>query len=242
MANEAPDDRRRLSRSLAHPASLLLLTALLTGLLAPWITNRWEERDKQVEAQRAASERQLELRRAATERELEVKSVIVSRIGTASATFLSAIEVGVIDADKPEARTEYRALKKASLEIGSQLAAYFPSSRPVVRWRDYTYSLRNAYILLVARPGQARNVWLDRLNRYLDVAPKQLDGLCFSSKSPEFAEDLRELVLAFQNKEEAVVREVAASKTVLTGRPTRDVNVKRKHYDPTQRRPCDAYF
>ncbi len=145
MADDAPDKRGRLSRSLAHPASLLLLTAVLTGLLAPWITNRWEARDRQVEAQRAASERALESRRTALQRELDVKAAIVSRIGTASATFLSAIEVRVIDAAGPEADAEYRTLRKASLEIGSQLAAYFPRSRPVVRWRDYTYSLRNAF-------------------------------------------------------------------------------------------------
>ena len=242
MADDAPDSRRRLSRSLAHPASLLVLTAILTGLLAPWITNRWEARDKQVEAQRAASERQLETRRAATQRELEVKSLIVSRIGTASATFLSAIEVGLIDRNRPEAQAEYRTLKESALEIGSQLAAYFPKSRPVVRWRDYTYSLRNAYLLLTGPVGRARNRWLDRLNRYFDVAPKQLDGLCFGSDHPLFDGDLRELVLAFQNKEEAIVREVVASKTVLTGTPTRDVNVPRKNYDRTKRRPCDAYF
>lgn len=242
MADQAPDSRSRLSRSLAHPASLLVLTAVLTGLLAPWITNRWEARDKRVEAQRMASERQLELRRAATQRELEVKAAIVSRIGTASATFLSAIEIGLVDAARPEARGEYRRLKASALEIGSQLAAYFPSSRPVVRWRDYTYSLRNAYVLLTAPVGRARNRWLDRLNRYFDVAPKQLDGLCFPSNHPLFEGDLRELVLAFQKKEEAIVREVVASKTVLTGKPTRDVNVPRKHYDRTQRRPCDAYF
>jgi hypothetical protein len=242
MANEAPETRRPLSRWLAHPASLLVLTAILTGLLAPWITNRWEARDKQVEAQRATLERQLETRRAAMQRELEVKSAIVSRIGTASATFLSAIEVGVVDAAGPQARAEYRAFKTSALEIASQLAAYFPSSQPVVRWRDYTYSLRNAYVLLTTAVGRARNVWLDRLNRYLDVLPKQLDGLCFARTRPEFATDLRELVLAFQNKEEAVVREVVASATVLTGRPTRDRNVPRKHYDPEQNRPCDPYF
>jgi hypothetical protein len=240
MANEAPEPRRGISRSLAHPASLILLTAVLTGLLAPWITNRWEARDRQVEAQRAASERQLEVRRAETQRELEVKSAIVSRIGTASATFLSAIEVGVVDAGGPQARAEYRALKQSALETASQLAAYFPNSQPVVRWRDYTYSLRNAYILLTAPVGRARNLWLDRLNRYFDVLPKQLDGLCLPRTRPEFAADLRTLVLAFQNKEEAVVREVVASPTVLTGTPTRDRNVPRKHYDPTQRRPCGA--
>ena len=32
MANEAPDPGGRLARSLGHPAALLLLTAVLTGL------------------------------------------------------------------------------------------------------------------------------------------------------------------------------------------------------------------
>jgi hypothetical protein len=42
MPTDARDSRGGLSRALAHPASLLVLTAVLTGLLAPWITNRWE--------------------------------------------------------------------------------------------------------------------------------------------------------------------------------------------------------
>lgn len=241
MADDPPP-RSGLAGSLAHPASLLVLTAVLTGLLVPWITNRWEERDRRIEAARAATERELEASRAATERELEVKAAIVSRIGVASATFLSAVEVGSIDAGGAEARSEYRALKTSALEIGSQIAAYFPNSRPVVRWRDYTYSLRNAYVLLTSPVGRPRNVWLDRLNRYLDVGPKQYEGLCFASTRPEFAADLRELVLAFQRKEEAVVREVVASETVLTGTPTPDVDVPRRNYDRTRRRPCDAYF
>ncbi len=238
MANEAPDSRSRRSSWLAHPALLLVLTAALTGLLVPWFTNRWEARDKQVEASRAA-----------TSLELEVKSKIVSHMGTSSAKFLSAIEVGVIDKAgarapeaRAEARAEYRALKTASLEIASQLAAYFPRSRPQVAWRDFTYSLRNAYLLLGEPPGRARNQWLDKLNRYLDKKPKALDGLCFPSTSPHFAEDIRELVLAFQNKQAVVVREVTESNTVLTGTPTRDFNVKRRYYDPTKRRPCDLYF
>jgi hypothetical protein len=242
MANEAPEPRGRLASGLAHPASLILLTAVLTGLLAPWITSRWEARDKKVEAQRAASERQLEARGAATERELEVKSAIVRRIGTASAAFLSAIEVGVIDASGPEARAEYRALKAASLEIGSQLAAYFPHSLPLARWRDYTFSLRNAYLLLTTQSRRERSRWLDKLNLYLDKPAKHFAGLCLDkNKNASFDQHLRVLVLAFQKKEEALVRDVAASKTVLTGTPTPDKNVKRLWYfDNPQHRPCDA--
>ena len=102
---------------LGHPAALLVLTAVLTGLLVPWITNRWAEHDRQVEAHRVDSER-----------EREVTSAMVNRIGTASAQFLSAVDVGVFNRKGAEAAAEYRALKTASFEIASRLAAYFPDS------------------------------------------------------------------------------------------------------------------
>ena len=242
MPADADAPRNRASRGLSHPAALLILTAVLTGLLVPWITSRWEARDEEVEARRATIDRQLEKRRVATQRELEVKSAIVSRVGTASAEFLSAMEVGVIAGRGAEARAAYRRLQTASLEIASQLAAYFPRSRPEVRWRDYTYSLRNAYLLLNTRVGRARNRRLDQLNRYLDYPATQFDGLCFPRDRPVFTQDLRELVVALQNKEANVVRDIADSATVLTGTPTPDRNVRRRHYDPTKRTPCNKYF
>jgi hypothetical protein len=231
MPDDPPDSRSRGSRVFAHPAFLLLLTAALTGLLVPWITNRWEARDKKVEQARAAAER-----------ELEVKSALVTRIGTTSGRFLSAMEVRIVDAGGPEASSEYRALQTASLEIASQLTAYFPTSQPAVRWRYFTDGLRNAYLLLRERVGRPRNVWLDRLNRYLDVGPTQLDGLCFERTSDVFENDLRALVVALQNKEQLIVREIAASETILTGEPTEPVPAPLRHYDPTKPRPCDAHF
>jgi hypothetical protein len=242
MPTDEPESRGRLAKAFAHPAALIVLTAALTGLLAPWITNRWEERDKRVEEARAASERRLADSRQDEQRELAVKTALLSRIGTSSATFLSAIEVGMIRAGGKESRDEYRALQTASLEIASQLAAYFPRSRPSVRWRDYTFSLRNTYLLLTSPPGRARNPWLYALNRYLDVDQTQHDGLCFPATRPEYAEDLRKLVIALQKKEQTVVRTVADSDTVLTGTPTVDVNVPRKTFKATQRTPCNRYF
>ena len=242
MSHDEPERRGGIGKALAHPASLILLTAVLTGLLAPWITGRWEERDKRVEAARAASARELAEVRQDEQRELAVKTALLSRIGASSASFLSAVEVGEIHPAGEAARAEYRALKTASLEIGSQLAAYFPRSRPLVRWSDYTFSLRNAYLLLTSSPGRARNRWLYALDRYLDVDQTQHDGLCFPPSRPEFAEDLRELVVALQKKEEALVREVADSDTVLTGTPTPDKDVPRKTFDRNQRTPCNRYF
>lgn len=185
-----------------------------------------------------AIERRAEERRAAAERELEVKSAIVSRISTASGRFLSAIEVGLIGPGQGQARSEYRAFKNAALEVAAQLAAYFPRSQPLARWRDQTSGLRDAYLLLTAPPGRARSHWLHRLNRHLDQAPTQLNGLCFRSTNPSFATALRILVVALQNKEEEVVRTVVAGPSVLTGTPLRPVRFRRKHYDATKPRPC----
>jgi hypothetical protein len=214
---------------------------VLTGLLAPWVTSRWEERDKKVAERRAVSERQLEARAASRQRETEVKSAIVKSIGTSTAIFLSAIEVGAIDRSRlEEASAEYRTLKTASLEIGSQLAAYFPNSLPVVRWRDYSFSLRNLYLVLTSKnTGRARNPWLDDLNRHLDQTPGQYDGLCLEKGRARYDQDLREIVLALQKREEQIVRAVVASNTILTGTPTPDVSVKRHNYKAGQKPACD---
>jgi hypothetical protein len=227
MANEGPDDRRGFARALGHPAALLILTAVLTGLLVPWITNRWAERDKQVEAHRVAAER-----------ELGVKSAMVNRIGTASAQFLSAIDVGVIDQKGAEAPAEYRALKTASLEIASQLAAYFPDSGPEQDWKDYTFSLRNIYLALTFPSGQPRSHWLHLLNKYLDKSPKASIGLCFTPKDKRFARDRRELTLAVQHKEEEIVHEIADSPTILTGTPAPDFTPPPKTFKKGQPGPC----
>ena len=171
MADPPDLPRHWASRTLSHPAALLALAALFTGLLVPWVTGRWEERDRKVAESRAA-----------TERELAVKAALVSKVGTASADFLSALELGDLS-DATRADRSYRALQGASLQIASQLAAYFPGSLPEHRWRNYTYSLRNAYQLLRAPPGRARSPWLHQLNRYFGLAPKTIDGLCFDSTS-----------------------------------------------------------
>jgi hypothetical protein len=234
-----PDEdapRNRASRALSHPAALLLLTAVLTGLLVPWVTTRWEAHDKAVES-----------RRVATERELAAKTALVSRVGSASADFLSALEVGTIAAGGARATMAFEEMQNAAFEIASQLAAYFPNSRPEDRWRNYTYSLRNAYHLLAAPPGKARNDWLFKLNRYLGLAPTSLDGLCFPAANRFFAPDLRELVLRFQHRQEEVVRAITESPTVLTGTPTPDDSPReaRGVFDPrapNARTPCASYF
>lgn len=204
MAGKADrPERGRLGAFAAHPAFLLALTAALTGLLVPWITSRWEQRDKAVEA-----------RRLAEEKELETKTALVLQIGTTSARFLAAAETVDLRNQPRALDTPYRAFQESSFAIGSQLAAYFPNSELSQTWADYAYSIRNAYNLLIAEP-KARNLWLARLSGYLDISPTVIDGLCFDARDASFAGGLRTLVRQLQEREAIVVADVVGAEFAL---------------------------
>jgi hypothetical protein len=243
MAHE-PDPRDLLSRIsafLSHPAFLIVLTAAATGVLAPYITSSLAAHDKQVQAASAAAAK-----------ELAVESQVVNQIGTASAGFLSAIELGVVTPSAgAQAQSEYRAMRTASFEIESELAAYFtipkkgdsppPESQPIKAWGNYTFSLRNLYLVLTTAQGAAREPWINWLNKYFDYPPKKLAALCDETAKQKnaFPDGLRELTLAFQNHEQAIVGNIMASPTTLTGTPTAYVNSgPLKHWKKNQPPTC----
>jgi len=241
--DDPPRKREWLTELARHPAVLLILTALLTGLLVPLVTRQWERHDKAVEARRADNARELEVRRAENAKELEVKTALVRQIGVSSARFLAAAETADF-VNRPRALDNaYREFEEASFDIGSQLAAYFPSSMLSRRWGDFAYSIRNAYNILVARPGRARNLWLSRLSGYFRVAPINLDGLCFPAENDVHATDLRKLVLRFQEREAVVVASVVEAGFALrtgarpkTSRTTALPPLSKKKY------PCTEAF
>jgi hypothetical protein len=215
-----------------HPVVLLILTALLTGLLVPWITSRWERRDKAVEA-----------RRAENAKELEVETALVRQIGVSSARFLAAAETADFVNQPRALDSAYRDFEQASFDIGSQLAAYFPSSRLSRTWGDFAYSIRNAYNLLVARPGRARNLWLSRLTGYFHVAPINLDGLCFPAENDFHPRDLRKLVLRFQEREAVVVTSVVGAEFALrTGARPKASRSTALPPLSSNKHPCNRYF
>ena len=86
MVEQAKPQRSRAGAFFAHPASLLLIggaiTALLSGLLVPYITRTWQNHD-----------RELERRSAILREELGVKSGLVNQIGQTTADFLGASQL-----------------------------------------------------------------------------------------------------------------------------------------------------
>jgi hypothetical protein len=198
----------------------LVLGGIITGVLIPVFTSSWEAREKSVERQRAAAEKAAEDRSATLERERAVETALVARIGAASGDFLAALEVGDIRPGSARGTAAYGAFQSAAFEIASQLAAYYPRSIPENRWRHYTFSLRSAYNLLRLPVGPRRTRYLNNVNRYFGLGPKNLDGLCFERSSRHYDPALLDLVLRFQHSQEEIVRAVIDSPSILTGTPT----------------------
>lgn len=230
----APQVRGGIGGALAHPAMLLVVAAVLTGLLVPWITNRWEERDKAVAAARAAEER-----------ELAIKVDLVTAIGSSTARFLAAVEAA---GGRRTARVDeaYEAFQTSSLETSSKLAAYFREPDQLEAWTNFVFTIRNVYALLGTDVGRPRNRLVSLLSRYFRVQPVSLDGLCFATTSPHFTEDLRELVLKLQGAELRIVDRVAARSPTLSPHDSAATR-----FQPVARaaplgarasQPCDRYF
>lgn len=241
LAENAKPPRTSIGAFFAHPATLLLvagvITALLSGLLVPSVTRRWQNHDKE-----------LERRSAILHEELGVKSRLVNLIGEASANFLGASQLRAYVEPSPATGLgkydrAYVRWSISSAKIASELAAYFrPRSKPARRWRNFSHNMRNTYFLVRDQRGDEREHWLDEVNAYLTVNRKRLndnrkllDGIIFArpvdrpvkrkgdeqrdrpgtSRNQTYEAALRTLVQQIQNKEASVVNEIVDAKSAL---------------------------
>ena len=216
MVEQAKPQRSRAGAFFAHPASLLLIggaiTALLSGLLVPYITRTWQNHD-----------RDLEQRSALLHEALGVKSNVVSQIGSATSDFLGASQAQAYETPKSTVglTTYDKAYGKwsvASAQIASQLAAYLP--RASLRWKYFSDNMRNTYLLLRAHPGDERASWLDLVRKYIDKGTPFGKGvldkpLIEDSRNQTYEGALRSLVREIQRKEASLVSFVVQTPSTL---------------------------
>lgn len=214
----AKPTRSQIGAFFAHPASLLLIagaiTALLSGLLVPYVTRSWQNHD-----------RQLERRSAILHEELGVKSQLVNLIGRATANFLGASQLHpYAEATAAAGLSEYdRAYVRwsiSSAEIASQLAAYLPDSSAERKWRYFSENMRNTYLLVRDHPGDERPHWLTQVLHYLQVDRRRLRGILYAPlqrnrRNQTYEAALRRLLLEIQRKERVVVSVIVASPSSL---------------------------
>jgi hypothetical protein len=218
LEEHAKPPRSPIGAFFAHPASLLLIggaiTALLSGLLVPYVTRSWQNHD-----------RELERRGAILHEELGVKSHLVNLIGGATADFLGASQlhpyaeaataIGLSEYDRA-----YVHWSISSAEIASQLAAYLPDSSAGRKWTYFSQNMRNTYLLVRDHPGDERSHWLAQVLRYLPVDRQGVNGILHqpldgNRRNQTYEAALRRLLLEIQKKERFVVSVIVASPSSL---------------------------
>jgi hypothetical protein len=228
LAENAKASRSSIGAFFAHPASLLLIagaiTALLSGLLVPYITRSWQTHDREQEKKSTI-----------LHEELGVKSDLVRLIGRATADFLGASLLRPYAEPSPATGLSkfdraYVRWTISSAEIASQLAAYFPNSPAERKWRDFSENMKYTYNLVRDHKGDERKEWLGKVRRYLDVPLTQINVIrspfetipvkkCHKRTdechNQTYEGALRKLVLEIQKKERLVLSAIVTSDSSL---------------------------
>lgn len=114
----------------SHPLLILILGAIITGLLFPFFTNRWQSRQKDLELQ------------------LQLKLDLIKQINESIIqTVMTSLFAWRPLTSDDEITTVYRKWEISSSEIESDMEAYFPNTEIRKIWHDYSEVLKDFYTL-----------------------------------------------------------------------------------------------
>jgi hypothetical protein len=142
-------------RLLAHPLTLLLVTAVVSGLLVPRLTQQWQDHQQQLDTRRDFAAR-------------------VSR--TVGEIFIATqlVEVGAKSQSQEEFDDAYVRWEVESAVLGAELRAYYRAESLHQAW-DHCYRLATAYYAQVGfRDPTRRSQYLQEVHDDLDL-PDDVD-------------------------------------------------------------------
>lgn len=116
-----------LGRVLGHPLLLLLVGALLSALIVPVFTQRWQDH----------------------QRELDVQTGLVSQMTEAATQFMVASRIAMSDKSsvgEPRIRQAWRRWKTDSAVIRAKLRAYYPRDDISREWESFDQAVIGFYV------------------------------------------------------------------------------------------------
>lgn len=157
----APPDRadtERKSRAdvlhewLGHPLLLLLIGAVVTGLLVPAITHRWQTQQMGQ----------------------DLKTKVIGEITDASSATMSQLELSVLpefgsSTSSAASSAQYQAWMQKGSAINSEIHAYFPDHSLPSHWGNFYGLMRNFYLFTYAQDSTTRASRLSGIKHYFDV-------------------------------------------------------------------------
>lgn len=152
----------------SNPMLILIVGALVTGLLVPYITNQWQNHQK----------------------ELELKTDLVAEISDVVTRMILAIqfaEVGATSFTQEDYDKSYSNFLVSSAIIGSKIRSYFPDTQLGKEWDTNSKIIEDLYALSGITNETRRLELLQKINTYLstDSAPIELGLLVFKGNTPE---------------------------------------------------------
>lgn len=139
-------------RVLAHPLTLLLLGAAVSGLLVPWVARGWQDQRKALEVKAALAER---LTRAVVE----------------IATAVQFVLVGAASQSQEDVDRAYRTWQLEKSVLTSLLGAYFRDGAVTAAW-THCRALATAYYVQAGIPeGPPREQYLNAVAAGLSRVP-----------------------------------------------------------------------
>lgn len=135
---------------LAHPLFLLLAGAVLTGLLIPALTRRWQNRQKA----------------------LELKTELIGEISESITEMVMAVQFVHLRAasmDQQKFDEAYREWEARSAVIGTKLQAYFPSTTIPAEWTMLSEVVTDFYALEGVANEKRRSDYSLRINEKLSA-------------------------------------------------------------------------
>jgi hypothetical protein len=152
---------------LSHPFTLLITGALLSSLLIPSITRRWQDHKQ----------------------ELELKAKLAGQISEGTTTFMMAIQFAVVEATgqkQEDYDAAYRTWQVRSAVTTTMLEAYFPETRLAKEWEALTDVIELFYASTGIGDARSRMNTLALIRRKLaETAPSPDDDTAQTSANGE---------------------------------------------------------
>lgn len=140
-----------------HPLTVVFLTALVSGLVIPWITRRWNNHQKA----------------------LEIKTELVSDLSKSIMEMIMAVQYARINAPsqtQEDFDRAYRDWEVQSAVIGTRLEAYFSHNHIPADWTRFSNNITDFYAIEGVSSGESRDKAQSNLWRSLGKKTPLTDG------------------------------------------------------------------
>jgi hypothetical protein len=204
-------ENTKLKNILSNPLLLLLVGALVTGLLAPYITKQWQNQQKELEIK-------TDLLRRITQ---SVTSLLVTGYDFEIAQCVKSgqcnVSVGISNDTMLKYRNQYSNWSITSAVIESDLAAYFPESQISEEWRRFA-NLTTLYYGLLAESPPYRGDLLAGIQQLISKEPNasQLNVRSLNETDQLIIFRTNDVISNhIENQKQKIIKDILASKIPL---------------------------